>query len=187
MHRVTVLPAYSTIVQYGEAVRADPAADPALLYHEHVVAPLWQQVAAGGEYERIAHYAFAPPTATLSALTDAATHLGALSVEARIEAAIQQAARTLRASSCLSPPSTPDRRVQQTRGSTCRFRPLPLCAGRSPEAPMYRRRLKAEGEHWCFKCSPYSCTGSPVTGLARGARPACVPAPGLPRPSREPP
>ena len=66
-----------------------------MLYHEHVVAPLWQQVAAGGEFERIAHYAFAPPTATLSALADTATQLGRLGVEARIEAAIQQAALTL--------------------------------------------------------------------------------------------
>jgi len=94
MHRVTVLPAYSTILQYVEAVRADPATDLARLYHEHVVAPYWQQV-AGGEYEEwVAQYAFGRSSA-LSALADAATQLGSLGVEARVEAAIQQAALTL--------------------------------------------------------------------------------------------
>ena len=63
MHRVTVLSAYSTFTRYIDAVRADPTADEAQVYHEHVVAPHWQQVVAGAEYERIADYAFARPTA----------------------------------------------------------------------------------------------------------------------------
>ncbi len=82
MHQVTVLPGYSTIFRYIEAARADPATDHALLYHEHVVAPHWQLVAAGGEYERIARYAFALPTGTFAALAYAATQLGRLAVEA---------------------------------------------------------------------------------------------------------
>lgn len=95
MRPVTVLPAYSTIFQYIKAACADPHSDLALLYHQHVVAPHWQQVVAGGEYERIAHYAFAPLVAEFPALAEAATQLGELSLEARIEAVIQQAAVTL--------------------------------------------------------------------------------------------
>lgn len=95
MHQVTVLPAYSSILQYIAAARADPGSDHTLLYQQHVVAPHRQQVAAGGEYEHIERYAFAPPTATFSALAEVATQVGKLAVEARIEAALQQAAVTL--------------------------------------------------------------------------------------------
>ncbi len=95
MHRVTVLPAYSAVAQYIDAARAEPGADRARLYREHVTAPVWEQLVAGAEYEHIAPYAFALPTRTVSALADAAAELGRLAVEARIGSSIQQAATLL--------------------------------------------------------------------------------------------
>lgn len=86
----TVVPAYEAVADYLQALRAQPETSPVDLYLEHVIEPLADRCELrpiGDKFERDPAY--------LAALETALVALEASDIEARVEAALAHAARTL--------------------------------------------------------------------------------------------